>query len=105
MIDAKKSGVIGPTEISDWMDKVNRQGVNASAWDKLEQMSDDQVLNLEGFRSWLIDATKLANSNDTSVSPLVGEQCDTKPVKAYSLNESTMSQSLRKMQYAVRVRC
>ena len=104
MIDANKTGVIGPTEISDWMTKVNRQGVNPAAWEKLERMSDDDALGLEEFRSWLIDATKLPNCNDTSVSPLV-EQCDTKPVKAYSLNESTMSQSLRKMQYAVRVRC
>jgi len=102
-IDTDKNNRVSPGEISDWMTTVERKGLNDAAWETLQNMRKDQELSLEDFRSWLIDATKLADSNDTSVTPSgVGEQCSSKPVKSYSLNESTMSQSLRKMQYAVR---
>ena len=36
---------------------------------QIHDMSADKELSLDDFRSWLIDATKLADSNDTSVTP------------------------------------
>ena len=108
-------------------DSSNSGGVNAKAFQILDMLADDHPIDLKEFKSWLIIATKFSNIKNTSYKVSYENRPDLGPrrvsakkkpteektpeqeleeeskyAEEYSWNEVTMSQSLRRMQYAVR---
>ncbi|CAJ1939073.1 unnamed protein product [Cylindrotheca closterium] len=120
-IDLDENGFVEPVELKAFMIEVLKDpdGVEIDpteimpyAWNRLEQQeAAGQQYDMKAFKKWLIAATKM--SADTKNSrimaylaqhPQQGEQyiSDAEEEENYTWNEETMSQSLRRMQYAVR---
>jgi hypothetical protein len=106
-IDADHDNFVSSDEIGQFLDAVERKGVHPRAFKMLDELAHDHEMSNAEFKSWLILATKFGNERkSTSVVedsriPEVGErQLDRSDY--HSWNESTMSQSVRRMQYAVR---
>jgi len=109
-MDTTRSGDITPEEIKVFLASVlaTTHKLKPNAFLKLDELSQDHAITLPEFQEWLIEATK-AKDEPTSVQsgyqthPHVGPRSPASHAKGqFNWNESTMSQSLRRMQYAVR---
>lgn len=117
-IDLDSRGEVHPSELKAFMKEalcdvegnaVDPKDIMPYAWNRLEQReSEGRVYDIRHFKKWLIAATKMsADENNRrlvrtlSSHPVVGDIMP-KGDAFYSWNEETMSQSLRRMQYAVR---
>lgn len=109
-IDYGSTGFISRKELVVFLNSVDGKGVNPKAFKILDVLADDHQIDLKEFKSWLIIATKFTTVKNSAYKttfeshPDLGER---KPQEEseygnYSWNEVTMSQSLRRMQYAVR---
>jgi len=111
-IDLDESGTISPAELKLFMYDVlpeDPKEIMPYAWNRLQQREVEGVeYDIRGFKKWLVAATKMSadvkNSRMQELftkSPKTGDAEEEMPVR-YSWNEESMSQSLRRMQYAVR---
>ncbi len=121
-IDVDENGKIDPTQLKSFMQEVlvdtdgnamNPREIMPYAWNRLEQRSAaGQYYDMKSFKQWLIAATKMsADFKNMRMleylrqHPELGEQYSGNASKEgdfYTWNEESMSQSLRRMQYAVR---
>jgi len=120
-IDLNEKGTVEPAELKAFMIEVLRDPdgneidpteIMPYAWNRLEQQeAAGQSYDTKAFKKWLIAATKMsADTKNTRLMaylnqhPQSGEQffSDAEEDQNYTWNEETMSQSLRRMQYAVR---
>uniref|UniRef100_A0A7S1FNG6 EF-hand domain-containing protein n=1 Tax=Corethron hystrix TaxID=216773 RepID=A0A7S1FNG6_9STRA len=119
-IDIDENGRIEPAELKLFMEdvlqiggeKVDPRKIMPYAWNRLEQKAlRNKSYNIKSFKRWLVAATKM--SADTrnqrmmeyfEQHPATGDLCatDSEETETFTWNEETMSQSLRRMQYAVR---
>jgi aspartate/methionine/tyrosine aminotransferase len=107
-IDKDSDGKLSPTDLRHFMGNVDRSGVLPKVFHALDERAEDHPLSLQEFQEWLVKATQEVvgygihtNQPLYEGSPHTGQR-STKKGEQYSWNESTMSQSLRRMQYAVR---
>eukprot|EP00565_Helicotheca_tamesis_P006972 CAMPEP_0185730170 /NCGR_PEP_ID=MMETSP1171-20130828/8711_1 /TAXON_ID=374046 /ORGANISM="Helicotheca tamensis, Strain CCMP826" /LENGTH=601 /DNA_ID=CAMNT_0028399167 /DNA_START=53 /DNA_END=1858 /DNA_ORIENTATION=- len=114
-IDLDKNGTVSAEEVVFFLDSVNREGVRSDEFARLEELvSAHQELNTGDFLRWLAAATsnepqeekiqkdayeKHSQTGKRRSSTIIMEE---KVEQEYAWNENTMSQSLRRMQYAVR---
>lgn len=120
-IDLDENRSVEPAELKAFMIEVLRDPdgeeidpteIMPYAWNRLEQRETaGQSYDIKAFKKWLVAATKMsADTKNTrlmqylSQHPQIGEQyySDAEEDQNFTWNEETMSQSLRRMQYAVR---
>jgi hypothetical protein len=119
-IDLDENGSIEPEDLKDFMIEVLKTEEEESdpreimpyAWNRLEQRAAaGQSYGSRDFKKWLVAATKMSADMKNSrmmeylsQQPNSGDQyvSDAEEDPQFSWNEETMSQSLRRMQYAVR---
>ena len=105
-IDTNSNKNISAKELNVFLESVGYKGVHPRAFKVLNQLAHNHELDIEEFKSWLIIATKFGsekNSNYALDYAKFGQVGDRKPHidgdDAYqSLNKSTMSQAVRRMQ-------
>ena len=126
-IDLDENGAIAPEELMIFM----REGMGDEdpkeimpyAWNRLEQkVATGQQYDMKHFKKWLVAATKMSadmknsrllaylknnpRTGDLYINRLpyhdMDDDEDNQVPDVYTWNEETMSQSLRRMQYAVR---
>jgi len=126
VIDLKEKGVLEPQQVKAFISEVLQYEENGKtvqvdprdimpyAWNVLEKREQaGKTYDIREFKKWLVAATKMSADTKNSRlmeyllnNPNVGENSylsdaeEEDPV--YTWNEETMSQSLRRMQYAVR---
>lgn len=106
-IDADADGKICPADARVFVESVEHT-MSEKALKQLEQrVADDEPLDLHAFQRWLIDATHPEGYKSVQDHykdhPHVGDTKSAEQTKPqFAWNASTMSQSLRRMQYAVR---
>ena len=111
-IDADDDGRLDPAEIHFFLwhaiqDEV-QEAVNPKAFQILDARSHDHPLDLDEFKDWLVESTK--EQGYVSVQPAyeassyIGVRAPKKSATdhVYAWNKSSMSQGVRRMQYAVR---
>lgn len=108
-IDINHSDTITLPELHVFLDSVEHKGVHPRAFKMLDELAHDHNLSRAEFKSWLILACNFHQEAESQYStsyerhPHIGER---KPQRDdadfHTWNEHTMSQSVRKMQYAVR---
>lgn len=108
-IDTNHSQAITVPDLHFFLDSVGHKGVHPRAFKMLDELAHDHSLSREEFKSWLILATNFHQEQESQYTlgyerlPHLGER---KPQgendNFHSWNEHTMSQAVRKMQYAVR---
>jgi len=125
-IDLDENGAIEPEELKKFMLEVmgdeDPREIMPYAWNRLEQRAAaKQQYDIKHFKKWLVAATKMSadmknsrilaylqqnpNTGDQDHNKLPHERmdgADDGEPAVYTWNEETMSQSLRRMQYAVR---
>jgi aspartate/methionine/tyrosine aminotransferase len=120
-IDLDEQGSIDPNDLKTFMmevlrttdgDYVDPKDVMPYAWNRLEQRAAaGQRYDTRAFKKWLVAATKMSADMKNSRmleylshDPNAGDQfvSDAEEDEIYTWNEESMSQSLRRMQYAVR---
>lgn len=110
-IDTGATGYISREDLLVFLNSVDGRGVNPKAFAILDVLADDHRIDLREFKSWLVIATKFCKSSSNvaykaslEAHPHLGERAPahSEYEGQYSWNEVTMSQSLRRMQYAVR---
>jgi len=118
-IDLDENGQIEPAELQQVMLSVLRSSDGSTidpkelmpyAWNRLEQRAAaNQAYDMRAFKKWLVAATKMSADMKNSrlleyfnLHPATGYQSEEEVDPVYTWNEETMSQSLRRMQYAVR---
>lgn len=121
-IDLNENGFVEPAELKAFMIEVLRDPdgneidpteIMPYAWNRLEQQeAAGQKYDMKGFKKWLVAATKMsADTKNSRMMEYLAQHpnqsehyiSDTEDSeKKYTWNEETMSQSLRRMQYAVR---
>lgn len=124
-IDLKEKGSIEPNDLKIFMmevlrtadgDEIDPREIMPYAWNRLEQRAAaGQSYDTRAFKKFLVAATKMsADTNNArlmeylSQHPHTGDQYfkqsekEESADKSFTWNEETMSQSLRRMQYAVR---
>lgn len=111
-IDANHDNQISGDEIREFLDAVGHKGVHPRAFKMIDELAHDHQISKAEFKSWLILATKFGSERNSSFFldytryAEVGERRPDKEVVTdddyLSWNETTMSQSVRRMQYAVR---
>ena len=113
-IDLDQTGLVHRSEVVYFFNSVGREGVRPDAFKRLEQLSTDHSLDKKEFLRWLTLATRMEPQKLKTIKkayeihPEVGKrraEADVavpKEDRHYSWNETTMAQSLRQMQYAVR---
>jgi alanine transaminase len=107
-IDKDSDGLLSPTDLRIFMGNVDRSGVLPKVFRALDERAEEHPLTLQDFQQWLVMATQevvgdASNQPAYEGSPHTGQRSKKKEMEeVYSWNESTMSQSLRRMQYAVR---
>eukprot|EP00579_Thalassiosira_antarctica_P009590 CAMPEP_0201911334 /NCGR_PEP_ID=MMETSP0903-20130614/2312_1 /ASSEMBLY_ACC=CAM_ASM_000552 /TAXON_ID=420261 /ORGANISM="Thalassiosira antarctica, Strain CCMP982" /LENGTH=604 /DNA_ID=CAMNT_0048446035 /DNA_START=35 /DNA_END=1849 /DNA_ORIENTATION=- len=110
-IDVDKSGTIPASAFVLFLDFVNREGVRVEEFVKLEEQGTaGDELSLQEFLTWLVAATSIDEHKEAEVQVRYENHASTgrrrstiiKKKVEYAWNETTMSQSLRRMQYAVR---
>eukprot|EP00980_Cylindrotheca_fusiformis_P005769 scaffold1203_cov117-Cylindrotheca_fusiformis.AAC.8 len=96
-------------ELNVFLDSVKRRGVHPRAFKMLNELAHDHNLTPQEFKSWLVLATKFHQEHEAHFSsgydrsPNVGERKTRSEEESFSSwNRHTMSQAVRKMQYAVR---
>ena len=108
-IDSNKSQSLSVEELHVFLDSVDHKGVHPRAFKMLDELAHDHPITLKEFKSWLVLATNLGHENHSSFSydyeshPETGDRLKRCSEEDYhSWNEVTMSQNVRRMQYAVR---
>jgi len=111
-IDLREEGRIHPSELKAFLEEVWSSGDHPStvmpyAWNILElRTQQNQTYTTKTFKQWLIAATKMSadQKNQRTLAYFQQSQNSPQPSKetVYSWNSDSMSQSLRRMQYAVR---
>jgi alanine transaminase len=108
-IDSDHTHSLNPAEIRKFLDSVGQRGVHPRAFKMLDELAHDHIISPAEFKSWLVIATKFGSETNSEFSkyyerhPDVGERKPQAETDDYrSLNEVTMNQAVRKMQYAVR---
>lgn len=119
-IDKDEDNLLSPSDIRSFFDSIEDDTLALKPRRILDKRAENHYVNLKEFQDWLIQATEDAGyggiKEEYEKSPYIGKrssQIDSRtrgrhpdePDHAhnvYSWNESTMSQSLRRMQYAVR---
>lgn len=109
-IDVHSTGYISRADLMVFINSVQGKGVNPKAFAILDVLADDHRIDLREFKSWLVIATKFnrdvrntAYKASLDQHPHLGDRQETSEYEGqFSWNEVTMSQSLRRMQYAVR---
>lgn len=110
-IDADDSGAVSASEVALFLDFVDREGVRPEEFERLKQLvANDEELTLQEFLAWLISATSIGEHKESEVQKRYESHRSTGKLRSsflrkkveYAWNETTMSQSLRRMQYAVR---
>lgn len=126
VIDLKETGFLKPKEVQAFITEVLSYEENGKtvrvdpreimpyAWNILEKRElEKKNYDIREFKKWLVAATKMSADTKNSrlmeylaANPNVGENSylsDAEEVDpVFTWNEETMSQSLRRMQYAVR---
>eukprot|EP00532_Pseudo-nitzschia_australis_P005090 CAMPEP_0168183356 /NCGR_PEP_ID=MMETSP0139_2-20121125/12494_1 /TAXON_ID=44445 /ORGANISM="Pseudo-nitzschia australis, Strain 10249 10 AB" /LENGTH=623 /DNA_ID=CAMNT_0008104569 /DNA_START=295 /DNA_END=2166 /DNA_ORIENTATION=- len=126
VIDIKETGALEPCEVKAFVTEVLQYKENGEtvhvdpreimpyAWNILEKREQEgMTYGIRDFKKWLVAATKMSADTKNSRlmeylsnNPNVGENSylsDAEEVDpVYTWNEESMSQSLRRMQYAVR---
>jgi hypothetical protein len=126
VIDLKETGALEPNEVKAFISEVLSYEENGKtvqvdpreimpyAWNILEKREqENQKYDIRDFKKWLVAATKMSADTKNSrlmeylsMNPNVGENSylsdaeEETPV--FTWNEESMSQSVRRMQYAVR---
>lgn len=120
-IDIDENGSVEPRELKEFMidvlvdsdgEPIDPKELMPYAWNRLEQReAAGQAYNIKGFKQWLVAATKMSADMKNSrmleylaQNPNTGDQwfSDAEEEDFFTWNEESMSQSLRRMQYAVR---
>lgn len=104
-IDSDADGFIQHDEIRTFVDAIETSNhIMERALQRLDETAETEKIDLATFQRWLIDATHFAGYQDArgvyDMRPDVGRRKTTEGTFAW--NQTTMSQSLRRMQYAVR---
>jgi hypothetical protein len=106
LIDTNSSGQITWQEIRFFLENVRESDVNPAARKDLMKTSTERGgVTLRDFQAWLIKATKVDPSTmntfaSTHYHASIGSESDDGMHRSW--NKHTMSQNLRRMQYAVR---
>jgi len=108
-IDSNRSRTIAVDELHVFLDSVGNKGVHPRAFKMLDELAHDHNLSRKEFKSWLTLATNFRQEEESQYElgyeklPHLGER---KPqldgANYHTWNEHTMSQAVRKMEYAVR---
>jgi len=108
-IDSNRSRTIAVDELHVFLDSVGNKGVHPRAFKMLDELTHDHNLSRQEFKSWLNLATNFHQEQESQYElgyeklPHLGER---KPqpddANYHTWNEHTMSQAVRKMEYAVR---
>jgi len=119
-IDLDENGLIDPNELKSFIEEVVKADGGESndpketmpyAWNRLEEQEEaGRTYDHKSFKKWLVAATKMsADVKNSRIQEYLIKHPDTgdhtmsnKQTEEFSWNEDTMSQSLRRMQYAVR---
>lgn len=123
-IDLEEKGSVDPSALKSFMievlreiegdDTVHPSDIMPYAWNRLEQReAAGQSYDMRAFKKWLVAATKMsADLNNSRMLELLRDQYVPDPTApaekpqeddpSFTWNEETMSQTLRRMQYAVR---
>ena len=106
IIDTDSSGTVSWQELTYFLKNVRDSDINAAAKMDVLMAAADGNLCFSEFQDWLIKATKvdpgLKNSYaDHHYHKSIGNETDSLQ-RVHSWNKYTMSQNLRRMQYAVR---
>ena len=120
-IDIDENGYVEAKELKEFMievlvdidgEPIDPKELMPYAWNRLEQReAAGQSYNIKGFKQWLVAATKMSADMKNSrmleylsQNPNTGDQwfSDAEEEDFFTWNEESMSQSLRRMQYAVR---
>jgi hypothetical protein len=121
-IDIHESGTIEPSELKSFMygvlktadgEQIDPKELMPYAWNRLEQReAANQNYDMRSFKKWLVAATKMSADMKNSrmleymaQHPNIDEHYfsdveNDKQTDVFTWNEETMSQSLRRMQYA-----
>jgi len=107
LIDTDHSNTISYSEIKYWMENVDGRGINDAAKHEIWNAAQDHEISFPEFQAWLIRATKFHDGRNSNVKAMYDAQLGKRyqpkgDEEEYSWNASTMSQGLRRMQYAVR---
>lgn len=110
-IDKDSTGNVTPSQIATFVESVSHDGtVREEAFQALQNLADDHIVNKEEFLRWLVTATKFSGCCPASIEPqeyydahpLTGPRSQSREEPPYSWNKDTMAQNLRRMEYAVR---
>jgi len=120
-IDLDENGSVEPQELKQFMievlvdmdgEPIDPKELMPYAWNRLEQReATGQGYDMRSFKQWLVAATKMSADMKNSrmveylkQNPNTGDQwfSDAEEEDYFTWNEESMSQSLRRMQYAVR---
>lgn len=126
-IDYEEKGRVEPADLKEFMIEVLREiegddnfhpvDIMPYAWNRLEQKeAAGQSYDMKAFKKWLIAASKMsADFSNSRMLELLRDQYvpspqdvaadddqDDRDEASFTWNEETMSQTLRRMQYAVR---
>lgn len=113
-IDTDHDSGISVQELQTFFESINYKGVHPRAFKMIDELAHDHELNDQEFKSWLILATKFGADKNSVFAlnyatryPEIGERkpqsAESKLDDAYhTWNCNTMSQAVRRMQYAVR---
>ncbi|EJK48082.1 hypothetical protein THAOC_33157 [Thalassiosira oceanica] len=111
--DDIENAVVLAADIVDFLGSVGREGIRADEFEKIEALATStsaELFTLSDFLQFLAAATSTLSHRESEVQPRYERHSSTgkrrslflKEPPTYSWNEDTMSQSLRRMQYAVR---
>lgn len=106
LLDTDSSGQISWQEIRFFLQNVRESDINPAARKEALEAASDGDIGFKEFQAWLIKATKVdPNTKNAFASEhyLASIGSAPKPLESeHSWNKHTMSQNLRRMQYAVR---
>lgn len=106
LLDTDSSGQISWQEIRFFLENVRTSDINSAARKEVLEAAADGNITFTEFQAWLIKATKIdPNTKNEFASEHYHASIGSAPKPAdsdHSWNKHTMSQNLRRMQYAVR---
>ena len=107
LLDTKSSGFINWQEIRFFLENVRESDINPAARKEVLEAAADGHINFREFQAWLIKATKVDPGTRNMFASehyhaSIGTAARKKDDSDHSWNKHTMSQNLRRMQYAVR---